>query len=148
MEKLERFMTRDPICCTPQNTLQEVAHMMVDYDCGEIPVVDSLQDKRILGVITDRDICCRTVGKGLNPLDMRAEEIMTSPAVTVMEDTTLERCAELMEEKQIRRIPVVDGYKRVIGIVSLADLARKQSAVIPEVMRDVSRPKDSPTSLQ
>lgn len=140
MEKIERYMTRDPVCCTPQNTLQEVAHMMVEYDCGEIPVVDSLQDKRIAGVITDRDICCRSVGKGLNPLDMRVEEVMTFPAVTTTEDTDLATCAELMEKHQIRRVPVVDGYKRVIGIVSLADLARKQSAVIPELLRDVSRP--------
>ncbi len=140
MEKIERYMTRDPVCCTPQNTLQEVAHMMVEYDCGEIPVVDSLQDKRIAGVITDRDICCRSVGKGLNPLDMRVEEVMTFPAVITTEDTDLATCAELMEKHQIRRIPVVDGYKRVIGIVSLADLARKQSAVIPEILRDVSRP--------
>lgn len=140
MEKIERYMTKDPVCCTPQNTLQEVAHMMVEYDCGEIPVVDSLQDKRIAGVITDRDICCRSVGKGLNPLDMRVEEVMTFPAVITTEDTDLATCAELMEKHQIRRIPVVDGYKRVIGIVSLADLARKQSAVIPELLRDLSRP--------
>lgn len=146
MEYVRDFMTRNPACCTTKNTLQEVAAMMIKHDCGEIPVVESLEDMQILGVVTDRDICCRAVGKGLNPLGMRVNEVMTFPAVIVNEDTALERCVELMEKNQIRRIPVVDGFLRVIGIVSLADIARKQSRVIPDLMRDVSRPKEN--SLQ
>lgn len=146
MEKLTDFMTKDPVCCTPESSIQEVAHMMIQYDCGEIPVVDSLKELRIAGVITDRDICCRTVGKGLNPLDMKVEEVMTFPAVTANVDMSLDKCVELMEKYQIRRIPVVDDYEKVIGIVSLADLARRQNAVLPELMKDVSSPKSS--SLQ
>ena len=146
MEKLTDFMTKDPVCCTPEHSLQEVAHMMIQYDCGEIPVVDSLQELRIAGVITDRDICCRTVGKGLNPLEMKAEEVMTFPAITANADMSLDKCVELMEQNQIRRIPVVDDYLKVIGIVSLADLARKKVPVITELLKDVSGPKSS--SLQ
>lgn len=140
MEKITDFMTKDPACCTPENTLQEAAYMMIEYDCGEIPVVDTLQDKRIAGVITDRDICCRSVGKGLNPLDMKVEEVMTFPAVTVTQDTSLDKCVELMEKYQIRRIPVVDDYQCVVGIVSMADIARKHSPHIPELMKDLSQP--------
>jgi CBS domain-containing protein len=148
MEKLIDYMTIDPVCCTPQNTLQEAAYMMTEYDCGEIPVVDSLQNRKIVGVITDRDICCRTVGKGLNPLNMTVQEIMTYPAVTVTEDTDLKRCVELMEKKQIRRIPIIDGELRVIGIISQADIARKENAIVPELLKGVSQPKDSSAQMQ
>ena len=114
---------------------------MVKFDCGEIPVIDSLVDKRIAGVITDRDICCRTLAKGLNPLKMNTADVMTFPAVTVTADMTMEKCCEIMETNKIRRVPVVDDYNKVCGIVSLADIVSKKEALTVEVVREVSKPK-------
>lgn len=145
MEKVSDIMTKDPACCTPDMGLQAVAALMIKCDCGEIPVVDSETGRLIVGVITDRDICCRTIGKGLNPLSMTVAEVMTFPAVTVSLDTTLEKCCQIMEANKIRRVPVVDDYSKVCGIITLADIARKKESLLIDVVREVSKPK--PASL-
>ena len=121
------IMTSDPACCTPDASLAEVAKMMVDYDCGEIPVIES-QDTRIpIGVVTDRDIVTRTIGAGLNPMDMIAEECMSMPVVTVTPDTSFDECRRILEDKQIRRVPVVDAKGACCGIVALADITKYAS---------------------
>jgi CBS domain-containing protein len=132
-------MTSDPACCTPDSTLQRVAEMMVENDCGEIPVVENIANMKPIGVITDRDITCRTVAKGLNPLTMTVGECMTTPCVTVTPDTSLTDCCRVMEENQIRRVPVVDPEGACCGIVALADIAahaaRSETA---EVVKEIS----------
>ncbi len=136
--QVREIMTDKPASCTPGTPLQEVAKLMVDYDCGEIPVVDDLSTCGPIGVITDRDITCRTVAKGLNPLEMTAGECMTPEMVSVGPDETLDSCYRLMQDNQIRRVPVVEAG-RVIGIVSLADIARRVSrADSGEVLQEVS----------
>jgi CBS domain-containing protein len=77
--------------------------MMVEHDCGEIPVVISQSDKRPIGVVPDRDIVCRIVAKGKDTLQSMAKDCMSSPVVTVMPNTSLEKCCQVMEEAQIRR---------------------------------------------
>jgi CBS domain-containing protein len=136
------LMTRNPACCTPETSLQEVARMMVDCNCGEIPVVDNHESMRPIGAITDRDITCRSIAKGLNPLNMTAGDCMTSPCVTITLEASLEDCCRLMEENMIRRIPVVDGSGRCCGIVSQADIAQKMDHIAAEVLRQVSQPTD------
>src|SRR4051812_9979599 len=106
---VQDIMTENPACCTPDTGLQEVAKLMLDCDCGCIPVVDSGNSKMPVGMITDRDITCRVVAQGKNPLDLSARDAMTSTVVSVTPDTSLEDCMSLMEESQIRRIAVVDG---------------------------------------
>src|SRR5688572_32461911 len=98
--------------------LREVAQQMVEHDCGEIPVVCSSGDKTLVGVVTDRDIVCRLVAAGKNPLESTASACMSSPVVEARESTPVEECARIMEEGQIRRVPVVDGGGKVCGIVS------------------------------
>lgn len=134
------IMTENPACCTPDTNLQEVAKLMVDCDCGCIPVVDSESSKMPIGMITDRDITCRVVAQGKNPLDLTAGDAMTSTVVSVMPDTKLEDCMKLMEESQIRRIAVVDGKGMVCGIVAQADVANNAGArQTAEVVQEVSR---------
>ena len=137
--EVKEIMTPDPACCTPDTTLQRVAEMMVENDCGEIPVVESAAGKRPVGVITDRDIVCRTVAKGLNPLTLTASDGMTTPCVTVTPETSLDECCRVLEEKQIRRVPVVDASGSCCGIVALADVARHaRKRETAEVVREVS----------
>jgi CBS domain-containing protein len=139
--QVKDVMTADPACCIPENALQEVAQMMVDHDCGEIPVVENQETKRPVGVITDRDIVCRTVARGLNPLDLMVADCMTTPCVTVTPEMSVGQCAWLMEDKKIRRVPVIDVDGRCCGIVALADIAlRGKTGVTAEVLKEVSEP--------
>ena len=134
-------MTADPACCISETTLQEVAQMMVDNDCGEIPVVESTKTQLPIGVITDRDIVCRTVARGLNPLDLTVGDCMSTPCVTVMPDMSVEECSRIMEENKIRRVPVVDADGSCCGIVALADIALyARRSVAAEVVKEVSEP--------
>lgn len=147
MRKAENIMTKNPYCCTPDTKLSEVAKLMVIHDCGEIPVVDDMQNLRIMGVITDRDIVCRTIAKGINPLDINASDVMTFPPVTASPDTSVEKCCELMEINRIRRLPVVDDFDRLCGIISQADIASKDQEHTAEVLREVSIPKAKLSSI-
>src|SRR5437016_2727964 len=97
--QVREIMTRDPACCTPETTIEGVARMMVERDCGEIPVVDDAKSRRPLGVVTDRDIVCRAVALGSTPSGVIARDVMSSPAVTVMPETPVEDCCRLLEEK-------------------------------------------------
>jgi CBS domain-containing protein len=138
--KVNDLMTKDPACCTPETGLQEVARLMVENDCGEIPVVDSKRTMRPVGVVTDRDIVVRCVAEGSNPLEMEAGDVMSSPVVTVSPDTTMEDVADLMEEHQLRRVPVVDEAGTICGIVAQADIARHANPrEVAEVVKEVSR---------
>jgi CBS domain-containing protein len=134
------IMTKDPACCTPDTSLQEVAKMMVDSDCGCIPVVDSEDSKMPVGMITDRDITCRVVAKGQNPLDLTAKDAMTTTVVSVTPETSVEDCCNLMEESQIRRVAVVDENGACCGIVAQADVANNASdSKTAEVVQEVSK---------
>lgn len=140
--RVQEIMTADPACCAPDDSLKDVACLMVEYDCGEIPVV---QNKRPVGVVTDRDITARIVAKGKNPLEMSARDCMTSPAITVKPDTSLDECCQTMEAHQIRRVPVVDETGSCCGMVSQADIARHASArKTAEVVREVSERGNGP----
>jgi CBS domain-containing protein len=137
--QVKEIMTTDPACCTPETSLQEVGKMMIDHDCGEIPVVESRESKLPIGVITDRDIVCRTVAQGLNPLDLTVADSMSKPCVTVTPDMSVEECSKIMEENKIRRVPVVDAAGSCCGIVALADIAlHARRNVAAEVVKEVS----------
>ena len=137
--KVNQVMTSKPACCSPDTPLQDVAHMMIAHDCGEIPVVDG--GNRPIGVITDRDITIRTVAQGLNPLDKKAGDVMTSPCITIAEDASLDDCCNQMESHQLRRMLVVDKSGCLCGIVAQADVAlhagKKETG---ELVKDVSKP--------
>jgi len=135
------FMTADPACCTKDTPLQDVARMMLDNDCGEIPVVSSKEERKPVGVVTDRDIVVRLLAKGQNVLDKRAGDCMSEPCVTVTPDTSLVDCCGLMETHQIRRVPVIDDSNQLVGIVSMADVAQNAGRrAAAEVIKEVSQP--------
>ena len=130
-------MTKDPACCSPDTSLQEVARMMVDNDCGCIPIVE---DGEPIGTITDRDIAVRTVAEGKNPLDLTAADAMTSNVVSVRSDSSLEECCKVMEDHQIRRVLVVDDSGACCGIIAQADVAASaEPRDVAEVVQEVSK---------
>ena len=138
---VKELMTSDPACCTKETSLQEVARLMVRCDCGEIPVIEGNGRKRPVGVVTDRDIVCRAVAEGRNPASMQAGEVMTSPAVCVKETDDVGAVERMMATHQIRRVPVVNENGDICGIVSVADIARRDSRKdTGQVVREVSAP--------
>jgi len=137
MRTVRDIMTTDPVHCPPSANLGDVARLMVDYDCGEIPICD--EAGRPLGVVTDRDIVARLVAVGENPLQHTAGDCMSQPIVTTTPDALLEDCARLMEQYRVRRLPVVDAAGLCCGIVSQADLATRGSRnMTAEVVEKVS----------
>lgn len=139
-------MTSDPACCSPATTLDAVAKLMVDNNCGEIPVIDT--SNRPVGVVTDRDIVCRVVAEGKNPMGHTAESCMTQPVVTVPGNAPLDEVVAVMEEHQIRRVPVVDEDGCCTGIIAQADVAlTAPEPEVAELVREVSRDTGRPARL-
>jgi len=137
---VKEVMTADPACCTSDMSLQEVAKLMVDNDCGCIPVVDDKNSKKPIGMITDRDITIRTVAAGKNPLELTASDAMSSNPVTVTPLTSLEDCCNLMESKQVRRVAVIDEAGACCGIIAQADIAlNAKDSKTAEVVQEVSK---------
>lgn len=136
---VDSVMTPNPACCTAQTSLKDVARMMIDNDCGQIPVVDASQ--RPIGVVTDRDIAVRVVAEGRNANEATAADAMSTPVRTVTTATSLKDCVCVMEADQIRRVPVVDASGKLAGIVSIADLALAgKDEATAEVVKEVSEP--------
>jgi CBS domain-containing protein len=136
---IRSVMTANPACCTRDTSLQQVARMMMDNDCGQIPVVDDAG--KPVGVITDRDIAVRAVAGGEDPARATAGDYMSSPVMTIKPDASLADCAQLMEEKQIRRVVVVDDAGSIHGIVSQADVALAgRDKTTAEIVKQVSAP--------
>jgi CBS domain-containing protein len=139
--KVREVMTSEPVCCTSDTNLRDVARLMKEHDCGLLPVVDNEQNKKPIGTITDRDIAIRVVAEGKNPLELTAGDCMTSPCITVHDEDSLEDCINVMQENQIRRIVVVDKNGKCAGIVAQADIARKLNAkTTAEVVEQISEP--------
>ena len=138
--QVREIMTPDPACCTPDATLREVARMMEQNDCGLIPVVESKESMRPVGTITDRDIAIRAVAAGNDANAMRAADIMTRGVATVRPEMSLEDTFDVMEEREIRRVLVVDDRGRVCGIVAQADIVQSPAhpARTNKVIREIS----------
>jgi CBS domain-containing protein len=139
--RVRHVMTKDPVCCTPDMSLETVARMMSSCDCGAIPVVGDLVRRLPIGMVTDRDIVTRVVAMGRDARGLTVRECMTSPAVTIVENTRVHDCVELLELSQIRRVIVVNASGGCCGIVSQADIARhatKREA--GDLLREISRP--------
>jgi CBS domain-containing protein len=138
MAKLARdVMTPDPACCSASTTLDQVAKMMVQNNCGEIPIVDSSDQP--IGVVTDRDIVCRVVAEGKNPSAHTADSCMSTPVVTVPNDAQLDDIVSTMRKYQVRRVLVVDQAGCCTGIISQADVATVgPPAQTAELVRDLS----------
>jgi CBS domain-containing protein len=138
--KARDVMTKCPTCATPDARVEAVARMMIQCDCGAIPIVSEDAGMPI-GIVTDRDIVVRTIADGLDPLVLTARDCMTSPAVTVAEDEDLGDVVDLLERRQIRRAIVVDQNGAVSGIVAQADIAAHASKrKTGELVREVSQP--------
>jgi CBS domain-containing protein len=140
-----QVMTENPACCTPDTPLDLVAKLMREHDCGEIPVIDPAEQP--IGVVTDRDIVCRVVAEGKNPMAYPAGICMSQPVATVSMDAPLGDVVAMMEQHQVRRVPVVDDRGRCVGMISQADVALTTGKRdLAELVRKISRDTGSVSS--
>src|SRR6266576_5064448 len=114
-------MSRDPASCVLHDTAQTVAKILCDRNIGSMPVVVDQQSRKLVGMITDRDLCCSVVAKGLDPKSTTIEKCISADPVACRDGENVEKCERAMQEHQIRRVPIADSEDRVIGIVSQAD---------------------------
>jgi CBS domain-containing protein len=134
-------MTPDPVCAVTHETVEEVARSMKSEDVGAIPVVDSHKTKSLVGVVTDRDLAMKVIAEGRDIRSTRVEDVMSRDPVTVRPDDDLDEALRLMADHQVRRIPVVDDQRRILGILAQADVAvraadpRKTGEVVEEISR-------------
>ena len=139
MSTVTSVMTANPACASAETPLREVARLMIENDCGEIPVVDT--KGMPVGVVTDRDITVRIVAEGRDIMSATASDAMSAPVKTVREDSSLMDATALMESSKIRRVPVVDASGKLTGIVSVADIALAgKDGQTAKVVKEVSEP--------
>jgi CBS domain-containing protein len=133
-------MTKDPNCCVPTDTVVEAAQLMKSEDVGPIPIVTSKDDKTLEGIVTDRDLVLKVVAEGRAPKETRVSEVMTTGVKTCRANDDINVAVELMEEYQVRRIPIVDESDRLVGIIAQADVAtRLQAGTTAEVVKQISQ---------
>ena len=142
--KIRVIMSRDPACCVLSDTAQTVAKILCDRSIGSMLVVADQRSRKLVGMITDRDLCCSVIAEGMDPKTTQIEKLITLAPLTCRDGENIEICERLMQEHQVRRIPIVDAEDRVIGIVSQADLALKDkpervSKTVAEISK-ASRP--------
>jgi CBS domain-containing protein len=123
---VEDLMTRNPASVRSDQTLALAARLMWDCDCGSLPVVDD--NGKVLGMLTDRDICMATWSRGLAPGAISVREVMSENPISCQPRDAIARVESAMRTNQIRRLPVVDSEQRLLGILSLADIARAAGA--------------------
>ena len=138
MQQLKDLMSRDVKVVGPDVTIADAAKMMRDGDFGMLPVSEN---DRMIGTISDRDIAIRAVAEGKGA-DTKVRDVMSEGIAWAYEDDSVEKAAKLMSERQVRRLPVVDRDKRLIGIVALGDFAVERSQIQPaaQALSEISKP--------
>ena len=135
--KVKDLMTQDPATLGPNATIGEAATLVKQEDCGSIPIVD---DGRLVGIVTDRDIVVRAIAAGKEPKRTRISEIMSADPITVRPDDSVDEAEQAMRERQVRRLPVVEDG-RLVGIIVTAQLARNESErETGETIKEISTP--------
>ena len=138
MQQLKDLMSRDVKVISPDMTIRDAAGKMRDGDFGMMPVGE---DDRLIGTISDRDIAIRAVAEGKDP-DTKVRDVMSEGVAWAYEDDSVEQAAKIMSERQVRRLPVVDRDKRLVGIVALGDFAVESSEIRPaaQALSEISKP--------
>lgn len=139
MKKCEEVMTKNPVCCLPSDNVVKVAEMMKQTNIGSIPVIENEQTRKLVGIVTDRDLAMKIVAEGRDARSTKVEAVMTHKVVTCLTDDDFQKALAAMSEHQLRRIPIVDNNNKILGIIAQADVAvrvnqpEKTAAVVKEI---------------
>ena len=140
MKKCSDVMTESLVYSSPEDTVSHVAQLMKKEDIGPVLIVDNEDSKRLVGIVTDRDLALKVVAEGRDPQTTKVEEVMTRKVITCRADDDVENAMKAMAQYQLRRIPVVDKDDRLVGIISQADVATRvgEPERTAEVVREIS----------
>ena len=139
MKKCDEVMTKNPICCLPNDTAAKAAQLMKSENIGSIPVIENEQTKKLVGIVTDRDLALKIVAEGRDAKSTKVEAVMTHKVVTCRAEDDLQKALDAMSEHQLRRLPVVDNDNKILGIIAQADVAmrvdqpEKTAAMVKEI---------------
>lgn len=141
MKKCSEVMTKNPVCCLPNDMVVDVAELMKGGNIGSIPVIETEQTKKLVGIVTDRDLALKVVAKGLDAKSTKVETVMTRKLITCLADDDLQKALDAMAEHQLRRIPVVDADNKIVGIIAQADVATRidQPEKTAEMVKEISQ---------
>jgi len=144
MKKCNEVMTKNPVCCLPTDLVTKVAELMKSEHVGSIPVVDNEQTKKLVGIVTDRDLALKIVADKLDAKSTKVEMVMTRKLVTCHAEDDLQKAVDAMSENQLRRIPIVDNDNKILGIIAQADVMMhfdhpKKAA---EIVKEISSTND------
>jgi CBS domain-containing protein len=140
MTKCSDVMTRNPVCARPDDSVASVARLMKENDIGPVPIVEDNNSKRLVGIVTDRDLAIKVVAAGRDPQTTPVREVMTTNVITCRDDDDIETALDAMSTQQLRRIPVVDDGNKLLGIIAQADIATRMDSPekTGEVVKDIS----------
>jgi len=139
MKKCNEVMTKKPVCCLPDDFVSEAAELMKKEQVGSIPIIEDEQTRKLVGIVTDRDLTIRIVAEGLDAKSTKVESIMTRNVVTCSAEDDLQKAVDTMSKHQLRRIPVVDEDNKILGIIAQADVAmhfdhpKRTAAMVKEI---------------
>lgn len=141
MKKCSDVMTESLFYSSPEDTVSHVAQLMKTEDIGPVLIIDNEESKRLVGIVTDRDLALKVVAEGRDPQTTKVEEVMTRKVVTCRADDDVENAMKAMAQYQLRRIPVVDNDDRLVGIISQADVATRvdEPKKTAEVVKEISQ---------
>ena len=146
--RIRDVMTKDPTSCLPSDSAQQAASIMRAENAGVVPVIQNEQSRRVVGIVTDRDLCMAVVAEGRDPGSVRVEQCMTTHVVCCSPEDSVETVTELMRENQIRRVPVVGESGDLQGIVAMADVVERgkvKATQTHETLKKVSAPAEEPS---
>jgi CBS domain-containing protein len=134
-------MTKNPVSALPGDTVTSVAQLMKERDIGPVPIVEDKISKRLIGIVTDRDLALKVVAGGRDPNTTLVQDVMTTEVVTCREDDDIESTLDSMARNQLRRILVVDGDNHLVGIIAQADVATRMDEPerTAEVVKEISQ---------
>ena len=139
MKKCSEVMTKNPVCCLPDDLVTKAADLMKNEHIGSIPVIENEETKKLIGIVTDRDLTIRIVAEGLDAKTTKVETVMTRKLITCRAEDDLQKALDAMSENQLRRIPIVDDDNKILGIIAQADVAtrvdhpKKTAAMVKEI---------------
>jgi CBS domain-containing protein len=141
MKKCNEVMTKDPVCCLPNDSVAKAAELMQSGNIGSIPVIENEQNQKLVGIVTDRDLALKIVAEGRDAKSTNVEAVMTHKVVTCLADDDLQKALDAMAEHQLRRIPVVDSDNKIVGIIAQADVATRidQPEKTAEMVKEISQ---------
>jgi CBS domain-containing protein len=141
MKKCHEVMTKDPVCCLPNDSVAKAAELMKSENIGSIPVIENEQSHKLVGIVTDRDLALKIVAAVLDAKSTKVATVMTHKVVTCHADDDLQKALDAMAEHQLRRIPVVDNDNKIVGIIAQADVATRadQPEKTAEVVKEISQ---------